>query len=284
MIDLFAHPAVQSGILPFSLSACIVALLGFSGAQRFAGLAVALGFGTAYVATFGWPAFLPHTSGQKIAYVAILAATYGVATDTQRLSFAQRIAGAGTLVVLVTVWIAWRKMWAAPSFDHVLALLIMGGGVLAVWATERTAKDSADPIVSLLAVCLGFAGLAFFGASASIAQNALGLAAALGGVMVLNWPRRRFGLSAQARLVPVVVLVALATQVVFFTKAPAWTLALVLPALFAQSLAQRWLPADGARSALARPIILTILTILMLVPAVAAAWYMSLSSALDGGY
>ncbi len=284
MTEIFAHPAIQSGILPFGVSACIAALLGFSGALRLAGLSVALGFGSAYVATFGWPAFLPQASGQKIAYVAILAAAYGVGADVLRLSFAKHVVWAGGLVVLVTVWIAWRKMWAAPSFDHVLALLIMGGGVLAVWASERTAKDPADPIVNLLVVCFGFAVLAFLGASASIAQNALGLAAALGGVMIVNWPRRRFGLSAQARLVPVVVLVALATQVVFFTQGPAWTLALLLPALFTPSLAQRWLPADGARSALARPVILTILTILTLVPAVAAAWYMSLSSALDGGY
>lgn len=284
MTDLFAHPALQSGVLPIAVSACIAALLGFLGAARFAGLAVVLGFSAAYVATFGWPPFPPQASGQKIAYIAVLAAVLGLGVDALRLNFTRRVAVAGALMVLVIVWIAWRKLSAEPSLDHVLALLIMGGGVVAAFATERTAKDPADPIVNLLVVCFGFAMLAFYGASASIAQNAMALAAALGGVMIINWPRRRFGLSAPARLVPVLVLVALATQVVFFTAAPAWTLALLLPALFAQSLAHRWLPESGARSGLTRPIILTIFTILMLVPAVGAAWYVSFSSGQGGGY
>lgn len=284
MSDLLANPAIQSGALPLAVALCFAAVLGSSRASRLAGLAVAVGFGSAYVATFGWPPFPPNTSSQKILYIAVLAAVLGLCVDHWRVNFTRRVALTVGLVVLATVWVAWRKMWVAPSLDHVLALLVIGGGALAAYATGRTRKDLSDPIVTTLVVCLAFAGLAFLGASASIAQNAAAIGAALGGVMVLNWPTRRFGLSASARLVPVVILTALAAQVVFFTQAPAWALALLLPTLFADRITDRCVPADSPRTALVRPVILAIISILMVAPAIGAAWYISVSSAPGGGY
>jgi len=286
MTDLFANPAIQSCVLPFILALCMAAAVGVSKAStaRYAGLAVALSFLVAYGITFGLPPFPANTSGQKIAYIAALAAVLGLSIEHWRTRFARQFALALGLVCVATVWIGWRKLAAAPTNDHLFALSIIAGAALALFATLRPPKDANDPAVALLVVCLSFAVLAFLGASASIAQNAAALGAALGGVLILNWPRRRVGLSASARLVPVVILAALAAQTVFFTKVPAWALALLLPAFFADRLAFRWLPADGLRSALVRPMILVLSASLLVTPALAAAWYVSSSSALEGGY
>jgi len=102
------------------------------------------------------------------------------------------------------------------------------------------------------------AGIAIVGASASIGQNGGVLAAALGGVLVLNWPKRRFLPSATGRILSFTVLAALLCQMMLFTKAPVWSMVIILPAFFGGRLFDLWFPHDfrhsGSRAATLRPV------------------------------
>ena len=84
MNDLLANPAIQSGPIPFFTALLVAGVLGFPGLQggpRIAGLAVLAGFLVAYVAALGLPPPPPKSSGQKIAYIAILAVFTGLFLD-----------------------------------------------------------------------------------------------------------------------------------------------------------------------------------------------------------
>ena len=174
------------------------------------------------------------------------------------------------VAALGIVWIGCRKIMAAPSPDHLSIGLILAGTAVALFASERDAKDGADKAAPLLIVCFAMAGLTFMGASASIAQNATAVSAALGGLLVMNWPKRRFGLNATARLVPIIVLAGLATQIALFTTAPAWVLALLLPALFADQLLDRW---PAGHKALTRPVLIAFIALVPAVATLLVAWY-----------
>jgi len=275
MNDLLANPAIQSGAIPFFTALLVAAILGFSGLQsglRYAGLAVLAGFLVAYVVALGLPPLPPKSSGQKIAYIAILAAFSG-------LFFGGRLK-ALAVAAFGIVWIGWRKIVAEPSLDHLSIGLILAGTAIAIFASERDAEDSADKAVPLLVISFAVAGLAFMGASASIAQNAGALSAALGGLLIINWPKRRFGLNAVARLVPIMVLAALATQITLFTTAPAWVLVLLLPALFADQFLDRW---QASYTALTRPVFIAFIATVPAVAALSAAWF-AVSSGPSSGY
>ncbi len=173
---------------------------------------------------------------------------------------------------------------AAPSVDHLIILLVLGGAALALFATERDSEDGADNAIPLLIVSLAMAAAAFLGSSASISQNAGSLSAAIGGLMILNWPKRRFGLSVTARLVPFTVLAALSAQASLFTTAPAWILALLLPAFFADRLVDLWMPAGSHRAPLARPVFIAFTAAVPAAAALAAAWFVASSTGSSGGY
>lgn len=290
MTDFLVNPAIQSGALPFGIALCMAAVLGFSGtaSARYAGLAVIGGFLAAYVVTFGWPPLLPQASGQKIPHIGALAAVAGVIAGL--IGSQRRASALGLAVVVVgTLWIGWSKVMAAPSLDHLSTALVVVGGALALYSARTGSappggEGGIEQAVPLLVIALAMAVISFMGASASIAQNAGALAAALGGVMVLNWPKRRFGLDATDRLVPVAILAALSAQIAFFTQAPAWVLLLLLPALYADRLVARWMPESRPAAWALRPMVIALIALVPAVVAIGAAQIVLSSSDLSGGY
>ncbi len=286
MNDLLSNPAIQSGAVPFVTALLVAALLGFTAkdAKRFAGLAVLIGFLVAYALTLGLPPLPPISSGQKIPYIALLAGITGLILEGGKAAARTRLFTALVVAVLAIAWIGWRKIMATPSLDHLFVLPILAGTSIALVATERDGEDGSDQAISLLVVSLAIAGIAFMGSSASISQNAGALGAALGGLLILNWPKRRFGLNVTARLPPLITLTALATQATLFTKAPAWVLIILLPAFFADRLVDRWMPANSHQAPLARPVLLAFFAAVPAAAALAAAWITASSSDLSGGY
>ncbi len=286
MTDLLANPAIQSGAIPFITALLIAALFGFSSPKlsRLAGIAVLAGFLAAYVITLGLPPLPPKSSGQKIFYIALIAALAGVILENIKAGAKRRQIEGFVLAGAAILWIGWRKVMAAPSLDHLVVLLILAGTAVAVFTVERDTKDGADKAVPLLVVSIAFAGVAFIGSSASISQNAGALSAALGGLMILNWPTRRFGLNTSSRLVALIILVALTTQSSLFTTAPVWIPVLLLPALFADRVVDLWMPAGSHRASLARPVFLALLAAVPASASLAAAWFAASSSNLSSGY
>lgn len=286
MTDLFANPAIQSGAVPFLIALVTAAVLGFSAtiSTRFAGLAVLAGFLAANALIFGLPPLPPKSSGQKIAYIALMAGLTGLLLDAVRAHSGRRALVGWIVSTLAIGWLGWRKLMADPSPEHLSMGLLLIGAIIVLAATERRSDDPADKTVPLLIVSIAVAVIAFFGASASIAQNAGALAASLGGVLILNWPKRRFGLDATARLTSLVVLIALVSQMTLFTTSPAWVPILLIPALFADRLAGRFISADSPAAPLFRPVLITFLAAVPAAAAITAAWYAASSSGLSGGY
>jgi hypothetical protein len=284
MSDLLINPAFQSSAVPFVAALLAAALLGFGGAKQFTGLAVLAGFLAASLLIFGLPVLPPVASGHKIPYVAVLGAAVGLILDLTNPDLRKRLAAGLSAVIVAVAWLGWRKLFAAPSPDHLWMLLVVAGAVLALWCGERNSErfDPLEALAVLLVAALGLAGVAVIGASASTSQNAGALAAALGGLMVLNWPARRFGLGATARLTALVTLAALAAQLALFSRAPAWSLLLLLPAFLAPRLAHRLIPHTHPHAALLRPVLTGVITAVPAALATAAAWLAAPAS--SGGY
>lgn len=286
MTDLFANPAIQSGAVPFVVALVVAALIGFSGpaSARFAGLAVPAGFIAAYVLTLGLPPLVPNSSGQKIFYIALLAGATGLILGTVKDHSGRRALVGIAVSAFAIGWLGWRNLTGEPSPDHIVMALIFGGAAIAFFASERQYQDPADKTVPLLVVGLALAGIAFFGASASLAQNSSAMAAALGAVLVLNWPTRRFGLTVIARLTAIPVFIGLITQLALFTSAPAWISALLIPSLFADKLADRFMPVEDTKAAFWRPVLIGLIAAVPAAVALTAAWYVASASGLSGGY
>ena len=185
----------------------------------------------------------------------------------------------GTL--LLGAWVAVSLLWIAlpvlpGGLDTITAaVLLLAGGWIALSRTAAESQGAATPGVALMAAAVAVGGVALAGASASVAQLAFALAAATGGLLLWNWPveRHGWGNAGQAALG---ILVLLAATLTFFSSAHAEALLLVLPAFFADRLRDR-LPLP--RTAAGRAMGTVALTVLALVPAVAAVGLAFLLSA-----
>ncbi|WP_315983324.1 hypothetical protein [Aliamphritea spongicola] len=70
----------------------------------------------------------------------------------------------------------------------------------------------------MLFVSIGLGAVTIIGASALIGQTAFALSAAIGGFLLLNWPKQRFTFGATAQLVIITVLTALLAQALFLPR------------------------------------------------------------------
>ncbi|MBT7748068.1 MAG: hypothetical protein HN725_22470 [Alphaproteobacteria bacterium] len=233
--DLIANPVVQSAVIPFVCSLAIAGLMLLNDGirERFSGMAVLTGFVLAYIVIFDFPPLPPKSSGQKILYVTVLGAAVGLYLDMFKRETFRIITIALLLCLATVIWIGWRKVSIAPSVDHLSLILLMSALSVVVILTEKGRLDGTDEAVPLLATSIVIAGLATMGASASIGQNGGALAAALGGILVLNWPKRHFPPGITSRVLCYATLAALLSQLVFFTKAPVWTMTFILPVFYA---------------------------------------------------
>jgi hypothetical protein len=228
MHDLLIHPGVQSGVLPFVLAAMLTGAAHVLAGRRGAQASILLAYLAASVVVFGWPAFPPVGSTQKLPYVALgcLAATVllsAAAPQWRLLAALASFAAAGG-------WIAAPRL-AAGSGAWLPALLVGITSSAALVGLGRSQEDEAvEGGVALLATAIGLGVVALLGGSASIFQSALAVAAATGGLLAWNWPHRRHRIGT-AILFAGVLLAALAVQLVFFTRASPWAAAALLPVI-----------------------------------------------------
>jgi len=288
MADLLVNPAIQSGVIPLLIALIVVLLCGLINdrVSRFAGISVLLGFLVAYYLTFGLPPFPPKASGQKIAYIAVLGGALGLYITLRNVSD-KAIWGLGLVVSALSVgWIGWRKIQEPLSLDHFGVVLIVLASTVAFYSLARQTQnkdvDEADGIVALILVLVAVAGVAFIASSASIGQNAAALAAALGGVMLVNWSKRRFGLDVASRLVPLATLTALLAQMVLFTDVIAWPLIFLPLVLIASPVANLWIGPLSSRAELSRPVIIAVICAVPALTTFLITWTLTPTS--SGGY
>jgi len=140
--------------------------------------------------------------------------------------------------------------------------------VVAMARLERQVRSGLTLPVTLVAAAVGLGVVALIGGSASILQLSLGAAAATGGFLLANWPRQRQTAGDTLLLGIGALLPVLAGQLLLFTRTPPLAVALLLPIVFADAIADR-LP---VRAQL-RPVLLGALCLVPFALAVAAAWY-----------
>lgn len=261
-------PLVQTAALPLAaalIAALLIRLLGGPGrGAALAGAGIVLGFITAYVAIAGAPSPEPRGAAQKLVYIAIAGLAIGLLIDLWR----------------APGWIAWTALLAWPTLalawlaesrlaQATLETWILLGPVwLAIMATmlrlERAARRDIDAGILMLVLCLGLGSIALFGRSAAFTQFSFALAAAVGGFLLLNWPKPRFAMGSAVLIGAGGTLTAIGAILVLFSRAERWALAVLLLTLIADPLCRRVLPKSGPWRA-------PVLAIATGVPALAAA-------------
>ena len=274
-----ADPRLQSTVAPFAVAALAVALVRAAAGSRgdaWAGLAVIAGFASAYALILGAPPLPPRASAHKIAYVGVAAGLLGLALDLARARppLVRLAVAAGALAA--ALWLIGPRL----DVSNPANLLWPALPVLAVWLVValRLEAQIGAGLAAPVAVAVAAAALslvALYGRSASIAQLAAALAAAVAGYAVWSWPVQRMALSRAAVLGAGALFLGLATQALLFTKAQMPALALLLAALFADRpaawLLARLVPPSGRLGKALAPVLLALVAALPAGAAVAVA-------------
>jgi len=247
---LLNDPVVQTAALPL-LCATVVAILlrlvaGPGRGAALAGAGITIGFIAAYVTIIGTPSLEPRGSVQKLVYIAAGGLIVGTLVDLWNARRWIRWAALLGWPTLALAWLAENRLAQATVETWYLIGPIWAAMVLSLGRLEHAARREIDAGIVLLAFAIGLGAVALFGRSASLAQLALALAAALGGFLLLNWPRARFAFGASVVLGAGGTAVALAATLALFTGANRWALGALLLCLLADLLFRRVLPKSGA--------------------------------------
>lgn len=250
----------------------LIRLLG--GTDRGAGLAVVgagIGFLIAYFLVFGAPIYPPRASTHKMPYLAVAGVLIGFALDALRPAPAV-VRGA------MLAWLAVGILWLAESLLRrggiVLPVAVTAGALIAGWRLARQDSQTLAAPLMILTMALGLSGIAFIAASASIAQIAAALAAALGGYMLWNWPKFRFPFGAAGVLGIGATAIFLGGQMALYTRADKWALAVLLLVPFADIAFRRIAPGQGTVGNITAPVIIGIACAVPAIAAVAIAHFM----------
>lgn len=240
-------PIVQSLILPLAVSIVVAGVIWFGIARlspatgRVAALGVALGFLASYWVTVGPPPFPPVSSSHKVAYIVLAGLILGgVMTSVQPLSRLALVAMA-LWPGVIAAWLGWRELMSPSAIGLITLVGAWVVGAIALYGLRPGSEANTAPSVKLIAAALTAAVIAQIGSSASIAQLCIGLAAATGGTLLLNWPKHRFGLGPIGAYGGGSALIALVTAMALFSNASKLALVLLLLIFFVDRILPRQL-------------------------------------------
>ena len=257
-------PLLTAGILTGGIGGLINA--------RAAGSAIALAFIVAHLSILGWPLLPPGSSLQKIVYIAAIGLLLGVALDF----LIDRVAIRPLALIwpgLIVAWLGWQRLLGFEALDLARLILVWLAGALIF--DRLLALRDADIVAPtmVLVAGLGASAIAFIGAAASLSQLAAAVAAATGGFLLWNWPKRRYPFSTSALFGAASALFGVGATMVLFTRASPLALAILLGIFVAGSIRARlpladrpvWGPiAFGLAAAV--PMLLAIATALIFAP------------------
>lgn len=278
MTSLLDNPAIQSAVLPLLLSLVLTGLLrlvlGARFGVRLACASVALSF-LACQALIQAPVFPPRSSAQKLPYLVVAATLQGLLIDSLDLKARVQQIAMAVLALATIGWLLGGRFDRIDVAGWILLPMLFAAAMLAQQRCNAR-RDSLDGGILLLLAGAGIGAIALIGASASMGQVAFALMAAIGGFLLWNWPTRRFPLAATAQLSAITALLALGTQLLFFTKANGWALLLLAPLLLVDRVGR------NNTSAALRPVLVTGAAVAVCAVAVGTAWLMVEPS--TGGY
>lgn len=240
-------------------------------------MAITIGFLLGYLVILGLPGFPPPSSTQKLPYLVVLVAILAVVVALVRGRLIVASAGLAVLAIGGLLWLSGRRLGGGDILSVALALgPLWLGWLVILFRLARLRNQGQAPAVMVLVAALGLAGIGIFGASASVGQMALALAAAVGGYLLWNWPRVRFPFGETGLVAAGGSLLLLASYLIL-----AWPRAYIFVAVavlvlvfFADGPAGRLMPrGEGARAVLA-PVILGVTALLPVAVAVAITYVM----------
>jgi len=276
------HPAVHSGILPFTCAFLMTVVLRLSGRSgwgtRVASGAVGVALLASSVLILGSPAWPAHTGMQKFFYLAAGGLLLGVLLDLWQTSLRMTIVSGLIWMTVVFVWLAWPQLGGHKSL-WLLATICIAGLTIVLRVTNRPGHDTSAPVMFLIAA-LSLGGMAFIAGSLSIAELSFAVAAAFGGFMLLNWPRPRYPFGAAGLLGGGMAVLALAFLLMLLTDVSHWALTPLLLIFFADSLSRRLPAGTGLLQQGLQPVYLVLLGAVPGALAVVLAWLTEQSDSL----
>jgi hypothetical protein len=247
--SLLSDPLVQITALPLAVTlvaALLIRLLGGPGrGGALAGAGIAIGFLAAYVAINGAPSLAPRGFAQKLLYIVAGGLAVGLLVDLWRAP--RWIAWAALLVwpTLALAWLAENRL-AQPTRETWLLLGPIWLAMMAVMLRlERAARRDIDAGIFMLVLGLSLGAIALLGRSAALAQFSLALSAAIGGFVLLNWPKSRFGFGVAALIGAGGSLAVIGANQALFAETSRWALGTLLLVLVTDPLCRRVLPHAG---------------------------------------
>lgn len=234
-----------------------------------------MGFLLAYLAILGIPAFPPVASVQKLAALVLAGLVAGLVLDGLRDPVVLRWPPivAGPAVALY--WLALPRLAQLEATTVLILALLCAASLIVLVRLEGVRKQPGLAAPVMLGFgALGVALIAFLAHSASIAQLAFALAAAIAGFGLWNWPRPRYRFGMAALLGGAGALLGLVAVLVLYSRASPIALALLLPIFFADIPARRIRLGSGLLASALEPVLLAGLSLVPLIAAlgVAYAW------------
>lgn len=262
---------VRSAFIPFAValvSAGVMRLLtGRDRGPAMAGAAIGIGFLTGYILVFGIPTVWPPSATQKLFFVAMIGGIAGLSFDLSREARPITLLIGGLAPAIALIWLGWPRLVALDWVDiATLAVIALAGAGIVGELLNKSAQPS-ESAVKLLIAAISLAAIALIGTSASYAQLAGTLAAAVAGFLFWLWPVGRSRFAASAVFSGGLVFIAMVAAVAVFTTAPKPALGLLLPIFYADRALG---PLDTGIHKLNQALKPVLLAIIALIPAIAA--------------
>lgn len=262
---------VQSAFIPFAValvSAGVLRLVtGQSCGPAMAGGAIGLAFLTGYILVFGTPAVWPPSATQKLFFIAMIGGIAGLSFDLSRESRPITLLIGGLAPAMALTWLGWPRLLALDWADiAILAVIAVAGAAIVGELFNKNAQPS-ESAVKLLIAAISLSVVALIGTSASYAQLAGILAAAVAGFLFWVWPVGRCRFAASAVFSGGLVFISMVGAIAVFTTAPKPALGLLLPIFFADRALGRLDTGIHKLNQALKPVLLAIIA---LIPAIAA--------------
>ena len=270
-------PHFAASLLPLGvafLSAGVIRLAGGAGrGATFADAGIGLGILAVFLALYRAIPFLSHVSDHAVGEAALAGLGLGAMLTLGHAGSLLRRAAAVVMALAILYRLGGLAMMQGARLDALVVVLAAVGGVLALLRLEAAGGRGANPLVLLLVASVGLAGVAYVGASVSLAQLAGGIAAAAAGFLLWNWPVARWRFGAMGVLAGGGAFVAAAAGLALRLTGPPYlslSLALLLLVFLAEPVAARLAfgrPGGGLVARAAAPVALGLVAA---VPALAA--------------
>ncbi|MEE4377856.1 MAG: hypothetical protein V2J55_10150 [Candidatus Competibacteraceae bacterium] len=255
----FNHPVVQSVLLPlilgFVLTGALRLLLGRYWGARVACVSISLSLLLVVLLLLGltWPA---NTAVHKLPYLLTGSVILGLLVDWQAQQRSLKIAAMLLWPLLVLGWLAAVRL-RNPELSLIVELAALScASVLIFWRLERVRADVLIPSSMVLSAAIGLGAVAALSASLSLGQLAFALAAAVGGFMLWNWPKRRDEFAYSGIFGAAGALLILTALVLLLTDARPIALAVLGLIFCADWVSNKLPPVEGKLGSALKPIYL----------------------------